>query len=348
METNIIYAMSSFLTYRTIVKENISFSNKYPPRYFKPYKMNERISVTNSKQTLALIKEYLETLFSNDNNNVALMLSGGIDSAILAALVPEGTQAYTFKTETSVSVDDVIYAKKYAQKFNLKHTIIDVDWDDYNQSIDDLMTQKGSPIHSIEPQIFKAAKIAKKDGFTHLLFGENADIVFGGFNGLLSKDWNVDEFFDRYCFVDPRKVLKDYEYLIDPIKKYASNDIVDVHAFINDVFYKESNSSYENACSLAEINFCTPFSQMKVENLDLAKIRDGQNKYILREIFASLYPEFENRKKVPMPRAVDKWFGNWEGPKHEAFKRNIKMENLSGDQKWMIYVLERYLLLIGE
>lgn len=344
------YAMNSFLTYRSIVKSGICFSREYPVKKYPIYSLKERKKVYGVEDTFNEIKAYIDSIYSDNSRKVALMLSGGIDSAILAALVPEGTKAYTFKTLSSNSVDDVVYAKKYAKKFKLDHEIINVTWEDYDYSIDDLMLLKGAPIHSIEPQIYKAAKIANEEGYSTLLFGENADIVFGGFNGLLSKDWSSEEFFNRYSFVPSQNVLKSPQNIIDPIYSYTnSKDEVNVHDFLNDIFYKESNNSYFNACTLADIEFTTPFSRLVLgSELDLEKVRSGQNKYILREIFAKLYPEFENRKKIPMPRAVDQWFKNWSGPKRVEFLENIDLNLFTGDQKWMIYCLERFLNLIDE
>ncbi|WP_181041504.1 asparagine synthase C-terminal domain-containing protein [Enterococcus faecium] len=344
------FCMNSYLTYRGIVQEDIGFSSSFPPRIYKPYNIEKRKKVYDSKDTFKEIKNFVDSLFNNTQNNIALMLSGGIDSAILAALVPEGTKAYTFKNDASESLDDVIYARKYAQLFKLNHEIIEVSWDDFNNIMDSLMLHKGAPIHSIEPQIYKAALAAKESGYNTLLFGENADIVFGGFNGLLAKDWTTEEFYQRYGFVDPKLVLNNPQKIIKPILKYTNSmGEVDVHSFINDVFYTEANSSYENACSLAKIRFTTPFNRLKLgSELDLKRVRSGENKYILREIFAKLYPNFENRKKIPMPRAVDKWFSNWSGPTRKEFKKIEDMNKFSGDQKWMIYCLERFLNLIED
>ncbi len=59
---------------------------------------------------------------------------------------------------------------------------------------DELMLYKGAPIHSIETQIYIAAKKVLSDGFTKFIFGENADIIFGGMDKLLAKDWFFGEF----------------------------------------------------------------------------------------------------------------------------------------------------------
>ena len=57
--------------------------------------------------------------------------------------------------------------------------------------------------HSIEVQIYKAALKAKEEGFERLIFGESSDVSYGGLSGLMSKDWRVGEFIDRYTYVKP-------------------------------------------------------------------------------------------------------------------------------------------------
>ena len=340
------FCNSSYLTYRYIVDSEFSFDKKIVPKVFSEY---PRISVYNTEDTLHLLKKTIDKLFINEQQ-VALMLSGGIDSAILAALVPKGTKAFTFKPDAPGALNEVEFAKKYADINQLDHEVIEVSWQDYDNVMDKLMLRKGAPIHSIEPQIFIAAQFAKKQGYSTLLFGEAADAVFGGLSGLLSKDMNLEEFYKRFSFVDPREVLKDPLKIIQPIIPFVKEDgTVDVHKFLNNIFFKESYGSYENACELAEINFISPYNQMILEsNLDIERIRAGENKYILREIFSKLYPDLENRKKIPMPRAVDQWFENWDGPNRKEFLQQIDIGSLSGDQKWMVYCLERFLNLIDK
>ncbi|WP_123837322.1 hypothetical protein [Enterococcus faecium] len=82
--------------------------------------------------------------------------------------------------------------------------------------------------------------------------------------------------------------------------------------------------------------------------LDLERVRSGESKYILREIFKQKYPNLQIRKKLPMPRPVDQWFEKWEGPVRKEFRKNIPLSDMKGDQKWMIYCLERFLNLIED
>lgn len=45
-------------------------------------------------------------------------------------------------------------------------------------------------------------------------------------------------------------------------------------------------------------------------------------------------------------KTVDAYFANWEGPKHPIFKKSIDMSQYSGNQKWLMWCLERYLNII--
>ncbi|MEW7917776.1 asparagine synthase-related protein [Enterococcus avium] len=339
------YCMNSYLTYRYIVDENKSFSDEIIPHYYNS--SSKRIEVLDSGDTLENIKRTINDTFSS-KGSTALMLSGGIDSAILARLVPKGTKAFTFQPDLQESVSEVEIAREVAKMNELDHEVIKISWDDYDSSIDSLMTQKGAPIHSIEPQIYKAASVAKNMGYEKLLFGEAADAVFGGLSGLLSKDYTIEEFYKRYSFVDSELVLKDFQKIISPIKAYETNSEVDVHGFLNEVFFKESNSSYENACNLAGIEFISPFNKLIMKKpLDLERVRNGENKYILREIYNDLYPGVTPRPKLPMPRPVNEFFKNWGGPTRDEFRSDIEITNFTGDQKWMIYCLERFLNLFN-
>ena len=55
------------------------------------------------------------------------------------------------------------------------------------------------------------------------------------------------------------------------------------------------------------------------------------------------YPEIPVPNKVPMPRPVDIYFLEWQGPKRPEFKNNLNMNRFSGNQKWQMYCLEEFL-----
>jgi asparagine synthetase B (glutamine-hydrolysing) len=281
-------------------------------------------------------------------NKIALALSGGIDSAIVAKYLPEGTIAYTFRCCAENMVDESHKAGEYARACGLVHKVVDVTWEDYLNYSPCLMKRKGAPIHSIEPQIYKAALTAKADGVTHLLFGESADNLFGGLDGLLSCDWTYIDFIRRCSYLMPDKILKHGVQMLDPFEKYRTGEYINYYGYITEYFYNESNGSYDNACSTAGIYYISPFTRMILDTpLDLKRIRNGEPKYMLRELFSKLYNTADIPPKLPMPRAVKQWLKNWSGPSRPEFVPNCTV-GLSADQKWMVFILEMFLDMIEE
>ena len=342
------YCSSSFLMYRIVDDENKCFSEKYPVN-MESYCSNRK-KIFNQEDLYSFIKEKISE--KTAGKKVGLALSGGIDSAILLKFMPKNTIAYTFKciVPGKEVTDETIRAKKYIEEsnINIEHKIVPIYWEDFEKYSPMLMKQKGAPIHTIEVQIYKAALQAKKDGCDIFIFGETADCIYGGHSNLLSKDYTFGEFVDRWSFILPYKVLKDSELLLDPIKKYEKNGYIDVPEFLTDYEVKASYNSYINSCKLAGIEFYSPYAETIMGNkLDLQRVRKGENKYIIRELFHRLYPNMDIPQKTPMPRPMNEWFEKWEGPKREEFWPNCT-DNMTGDQKWLVYILEKWLNMLEE
>lgn len=340
------FCSNSFLMFRSLIDENKMFKGGAIPRIFHPEAPFYDIKTVDDVE--AAIKDYIDSALSR-GNKIALMLSGGIDSAILAKYVPRGTKAYTFRSSLPGTIDESRQASIYAEVNGLDHEIIDVEWSDYLETSPMLMKRQGYPIHSIAPQIYKAANKARREGYTELLFGENADCLFGGQDGLFSVRRTTDEFMIRYSYVDPAMVLKDGYIIRKPFEKYTDiQGYVNVQKFMEDFYLKESTYSYVNACDAAGVKFLSPYNKMRLSiKLDINRIKSGQNKYMLRELFERLYPDLGQPIKIPMPRAVDQYLKDWSGPTRPEFRNDIDIDQLSGDQKWMIYALEWYLGLIN-
>lgn len=338
------YCMSSFLMLRTIYLGDRTFDDKVIPKLFEENK--DRTPVSNSCELEEILKQRVDNACRN--GKAALALSGGIDSAILAKFMPEGSTAYTFKCIVPGVdvVDESVTAAKYAEECGLNHKIIEIYWEDFEQYAPVLMKHKGAPIHSIEVQIYKAAVKAKEDGFDTLIFGESADVNFGGQDGLLSKDWTVAEYIERYSYLLPYKVLKNPVMITKPFVEYSNDGYADVHEFNRHVYYCESMGSYMNAMNCANVKLEAPFSKTYLGvALDYNRIRNGENKYFIREIFKRLYPDFIVPPKTPMPRPMNEWLKDWQGPKRKEFIPN-STHNLTGDQKWLVWCLEKFLDMI--
>lgn len=338
------YCMSSFLTFRTIADKNKCFKEGVVPNLFEVD--FPRTPIHNSLELEdSLRKQVLE--YTKDGK-AALALSGGIDSAILAKFMPKGSTAYTFKCVVpGIEVtDETKVAAQYAKECGLKHKVVEIYWEDFEKYAPILMKHKGAPIHSIEVQIYKASLQAKLDGFDRLIFGESSDVNYGGMSSLMSKDWTYGDFVDRYTYVSPYKVLKKFQLILDPYKKFETDGYVDVHEFCRNFFLKEGMASYINACECAGIEAKAPFINTALAvPLDYARVRKGENKYLVREVFKRLYPNFIIPPKTPMPRPMNEWLKDWNGPVRPEFWTHCT-DNMTGDQKWLVWALEKFLNMI--
>lgn len=341
MNVDKTYCSSSFLMYRRIIDKEKCFNMSLPV-----HRVNidfKREIVCESNQLLTVLREKVKN--ATKNGKVALALSGGIDSAILAKLMPGGATAYTFKCIVPgvKVIDETKKASEYARECGLNHKIIEINWDDMIAFSPVLMEHKGAPIHSIEVQIFKAAIQAIQDGNHGIIFGESADCLFGGLSDLLSKDWLFGDFVERYMFVNPVKVLKRFCFDLTPFNRHCKDGRIDPHDFISNEFFPESIASYINASETAGIQAFLPYSECKMgSSIDYARIRSGENKYLVREVFKKLYPGWEIPKKTPMPRPMDEWLKNWQGPTREEFWPHCT-DNMTGDQKYYVWILEKFL-----
>lgn len=346
MNTDPIYCSSSFLMYRTIADHQKAFSDNLKPSFYQ--NDIKRTPINNSGELEQLLK--LEVEKRTSDGKAALALSGGIDSAILAKFMPKGSVAYTFQciAPGKKVTNEVPRAAKYASACGLKHKVIEIYWEDFEKYSRPLMKHKGAPFHSIEVQIYKAALQAKQDGFSKIIFGESADLNYGGLSGLLSKDWTVGDFINRYAYVLPYRVLKDFLFIISPITKWEENGYINIHEFCRHDFFMEAMGSYTNACETAKIQLSTPYAHTYMAPpLDYSLIRQGKNKYFIKEIFDRLYPNFEVPKKIPMPRPMDEWLENWSGPTRPEFWPHCT-EGMNGDQKWLVYILEQFLNFVED
>ncbi len=220
MKVDKTYCASSYLMYRTVADTEKCFSEN-----LKINRANinvQKDKVKTSEDLYSSLERQMKELTAD--GKAALALSGGIDSAILAKFMPKGSTCYTFQCivpGTEVA-NEVPQAAKYAEECGLKQVVVPIYWEDFEKYAPILMKHKGAPIHSIEVQIYKASLKAKEDGFERLIFGETADANYGGHSNILSKDWTVGEFIDRYSYVKPYHVLKNFEMPISPVAVFAN------------------------------------------------------------------------------------------------------------------------------
>ncbi len=341
---NKIYCMSSYLGLRYVEKENMNFFENL--KYKRPHLLpeEEKIVIYTQDDIHNAIRKQLEMVQNLGYQKLGILLSGGMDSAILASYLT-GSEAYTFRFQNGdYQREELRRAEYYAQYYGLHLHYVDISWDKMCKNLIPVMQAKGGPVHSIEPQIYQAAVQAKEDDVDLMIIGDGSDYVFGGMDSLLSQDWTFDAFVNRYLYIEPSEVLKESESLQYLFERYRDGDRIDFLSFLDVVTTEESYGSYANAFEAAKLNYFDPYERMKMaEPLDLKRVRSGDSKYLVRELFSRRYPNVPVPEKLPMPRMVDEYFKNWEGPKRKEFKENIDISRYSGNQRWLLWCLQQFL-----
>ncbi len=346
-KVNKTYCASAFLAFRFIKDENMNFFQGLTHKVFVPKPQSELLKVSSAAEIDRILQEKINDFLSHpsknaNSNKAALLLSGGIDSAILASYLPKGTPCITFKCIAPNAIDETHSAKQYCDMYGLEHHILEIFWEDFVEITPLLLKYNQVPFHSIEVQLYKATQYVKTLGCDRILVGDGADYVFGGMDKLLSKDWDFDEFIKRYNFVEPQEVLNESVSVREVYEPYAlANNKIDFLRFLKDIMDIESYTSYMHAFECANMPYLDPYACMQMaQPLDLARIRNGEPKYLLRELFKAKYPHIPIPTKIPMPRATEQWLKDYV-PKRAEFKENCT-KGLSGDQKWLIWCLEQF------
>lgn len=344
MKVNKDYCMSSYLTFRYVYDKNICFKDGVVHHDHELISDDRKIPCKTAEE----IDDNIRTILSEIKlDHVAVLLSGGMDSAILASYMPARTKAYTARCIGKKAIDETEQAKKYCDIYGLEHVVVDITWDDYVTTMDELMLYDGSPIIPNEPQAYKLAKIAKQEGATCIIYGDCADTEFGGMDRLLSKDWTFDEWVKRFSFTDMKKILKNPVDVSSVYELYRmEHNKIDFIRFIREVYTCSASGALSNACRCADIQSVDPYERLKMkEPLDLTRVRNGESKYLIRDLFRMRYPSLDVPEKLPMSRPADDWMKDWEGPVRTEFIPGC-VKDLNGEQRLLVYSLERFLDLI--
>ena len=323
--------MSSYLAFRYIERKDMDFYENTKHHNFVPVPLEKRKKVASAEE---IDRELANTFKKAKEEKLGIMLSGGMDSACLASYMG-GCDAYTFRFEEGLFPDDLKRAEYYADTYGLNLHYIDIDWSTVERYLPPVMRAKGAPVHSIEPMLYQAAVQAGQDGIERLIVGECADLMFGGMDQLLSRDWTVEEFQERYTFTKPELILNDPEDMSYLFERYRlENGKIDFLRFIDDVYGSESPGSYQNAFGAAQMPYTDPYANLAMaEQLDLKRVRSGEPKYFIRELFKMRYPGYPVPDKVPMPRPVDLWFKKWSGPQRKEFRKDINERDVIIDEQ---------------
>ena len=341
--TDKAYSMSAFLALRFIPKRGIGFADGVPYRYPEMPSAENRILVRTPEEIDRALRIQTDDIRAR-SKQIGVLLSGGMDSGILASYFKE-CDAYTFRFLGGAYQEEEMHRAEQLAAINyMTLHYVDISWKTVQEYLLPVMRLKGGPVHSIEPQICQAAVQAAKDGTDLMIIGDASDYLFGGMDQLLSKDWLFEDFVRRYCYVDPTEVLQAPIRIDDVFEPYRNGIGIDTVRVLEELAMQESIGSYDNAFSAAGMAYFDPYEKLKMADpLDLERVRSGESKYLIRALFRMKYPDIPVPEKLPMPRPVDQYFADWKGPVRAEFRDDIPIAGYSGNQKWLIWCLERFL-----
>jgi asparagine synthase (glutamine-hydrolysing) len=148
-----------------------------------PFESPKQVDAAKA-ELLALYRAALKRHLISDVP-VGLLLSGGIDSSLLLALMSElGTSWHTYSVGygSSFKDDELADAGKVAAHFSSRHVAVEIARDSFERSLSKVVNSLEEPVatSSIVP-MFAVCERARQD-VTVALIGQGPDELFGGYN----------------------------------------------------------------------------------------------------------------------------------------------------------------------
>lgn len=331
-------SLTSYLVFRYLVTSEMEWKENLKPK-FPAEEEKEQIKVSTSEEIFKTLNRIVEP--SPDST---LFLSGGIDSAILASFFPKQSRVYSIKFNAPNAVDETIMAKVYADYLELDLEIITVNWEDYKKLMPELMSFKKSPLHPVEIALYKAAQKAKADGYNEIYVGNGADSTFGGLDKLLSVNWELKDFIKRYTFLNPEEVLNETADMDFIYERYNKEGVFNTQSFLKEIHGLGIIQSFEAGIGAAGCTTKAPYEDLILgQPLDLNRIKKGESKYLLRKVFEDIFPNIKIPPKIAFARPMDSWLSDWKGPNRNEFRKDLNINNFCGEEKWLLYCLEKFL-----
>jgi asparagine synthase (glutamine-hydrolysing) len=135
--------------------------------------------VTNCEELKNLLKSSLRRNYAD-----ALLLSGGLDSSILACV---GKPKISFTISVGDNAPDVEYARRVAARHMIEHIVVKVTYEELLQTIEELIKilKTFSPLEIRNSSVVLAGIRAANDyGYKRLMIGDGGDELFAGYNYL--------------------------------------------------------------------------------------------------------------------------------------------------------------------
>jgi hypothetical protein len=291
----------------------------------EPFKETEENLVNTPGEIITHLKEQI-----GKAKDFGLLFSGGMDSAILAKLVPQSTKLYTIAYPGLYH--EAESAKRMADYLGMQHYVVLIDWPDVEAHMDKLMINRKSPLHPMEAGIHTLANLMEEET---LIVGVDPDSIFGALTKMLGRNWSAKEFERWFTFL-PLDVLKEPVSCSDVFERYGDFDTL---RFIKEVYSPSVYKDFENPISAAGKNVVFPYRGL-AHNLNIDRVKK-ESKYLIIETFKELFPDIEVPPKLPFQRPVDSWM-KFYNQTNSPVLNFVDTSKFVGQQKWMLYNIERF------
>jgi asparagine synthase (glutamine-hydrolysing) len=208
------------------------------------YKEKENISINILENTIK--KNIFNSINESDPKNIAISLSGGIDSSLVLLLLKEvfpNSKINAFSIKFSNSIDETIKARDIANHVGVSHKIISVD--DYFEKLPLVISRTGLPFWDIH--WYYVAEQAKPIS-NYLVSGDGGDELFGGYTFRYSKFLSL---------INPNSTPQ------DKIKAYLECHLRDHVPDQSEIFTQNSNFSWSEIYDLLIPYFDNPLNPLE-------------------------------------------------------------------------------------
>lgn len=169
-----------------------------------------------AKHSLKLINKHLSDSNIKDKK-VAVLLSGGVDSSLLAGLTKQHNNNVVAITPVFKSGDnpELAAAKAMAKSIDIEHQVVEISDQEIKDEFSFIVNFLKQPIRSPQTIIFSILMRQFKGKFDAVIFGEGADMIFG-YHAVSQ----ASKRYEKYCKVAP------FKFFAPLIKPFNSVSIV--------------------------------------------------------------------------------------------------------------------------
>lgn len=327
------------------------------------YEKNEKNIIERTHQ---IVKDSIVSHLRSDVD-VAVSLSGGIDSSVIAVISSENiNNLHTFSIvfPKQKNIDESFYINEVNQQVHSTAHYVTPDSESFFNDLDELLYSQDIPIWSTSTyNQFVLMKEVRKQGIKVILSGQGSDELFAGYQhhyvaywlSLLKKiKWlelskhirqSKNYLSNPLWLLIKSQLKKFYSPYRQTILNYLSKDILqhyqnnNTHFISNnlntellqDLSYRRLKAflKCEDRCSMwSSVESRLPFSddihllQWAFQIPDDMKLKNGINKYVLREAFKKELPASIYQRKDK--RAFDAPLKEWMVLQQDIILNNIK------------------------